>query len=118
MNQFRFEQFEIWQMAIEVSDELFDIADELDEKRLHKFAEQLRSSSMSITNNVAEGSGSFSNREFSNFLNIAHRSTFECANILVILLRRGLIPTQKKGSLFDKLELLSRKITNFRKSLK
>lgn len=42
MAKFRFEDLEIWQMAIEIADELFDIADTLDKKRLYRFAEQLR----------------------------------------------------------------------------
>jgi len=59
MEDFRFEQLEIWKEAIEVSDVLFDFADVADSKRLFKFAEQLRSAAMSISNNIAEGSGSF-----------------------------------------------------------
>ncbi len=44
MAKFRFEDLKIWQMAIEIADELFDIADMLDKKRLYRFAEQLRGS--------------------------------------------------------------------------
>lgn len=39
---FRFQGLKIWQLAIEMADELFDIADELEEKHLYKFAEELR----------------------------------------------------------------------------
>ena len=38
MVEFRFQSLEIWQMAIEIADELFDIADGLDKKRLYRFA--------------------------------------------------------------------------------
>ena len=50
MAKFRFHDLEIWQMAIEIADELFDIADTLDKK-------QLRGAGMSMSNNIAEGSG-------------------------------------------------------------
>ncbi|WP_223860726.1 four helix bundle protein [Spirosoma validum] len=40
--QFRFEDLDIWQFAIELGDSLFDIADALEVKRLYRFAEQLR----------------------------------------------------------------------------
>jgi four helix bundle protein len=53
MEDFRFEQLVIWKEAIEVSDVLFDYADEADNKRLFKFAEQLRAAAMSISNNIA-----------------------------------------------------------------
>jgi len=82
MDDFRFESLDIWKDAIACSDRLVDIADSADLKRLYKFAEQLRSAAMSISNNIAEGSGSFSDKDFANFLNIARRSVFECANIL------------------------------------
>jgi len=48
MAKFRFEDLEIWQMAIEIADELFDIADTLDKKRLYRFTEQLRGAGMSM----------------------------------------------------------------------
>ena len=117
-DDFRFEQLEIWKEAIDISDTLFDYADKADEKRYYKFAEQLRSAAMSISNNIAEGSGSYSNKDFSNFLNIARRSLFECANILELFVRRKIISIEEKNVIYVKLIQLSKKITNFRKSLK
>jgi len=60
------------------------IADDLAERHLYRFAEQLPAASLSISNNIAEGSGSNSNNEFRNFLNMARRSSFECASMLLI----------------------------------
>jgi len=85
MVKFRFQDLKIWQLAIEIADQLFDIADDLEKRKLFRFTEQLRAAGMSMSNNIAEGSGSNSNKEFIQFLNIARRSTFENANILIIL---------------------------------
>lgn len=117
MEDFRFEQFDIWKESIEISDVLFDYADEADKKKYFKFGEQLRSAGLSISNNIAEGSGSFSDKEFSSFLNIARRSVFECANIIHIFERRKIISPEEKNSVKSKLLILSKKVTNFRKSL-
>ncbi|MCZ7610586.1 MAG: four helix bundle protein [Ignavibacterium sp.] len=84
-SNFGFQELEIWKQAVEIADELFDIADELEEKHLFRFAEQLRGAGMSMSNNIAEGSGSEWKKEFKTFLNIARRSAFENANILIIL---------------------------------
>lgn len=81
MSKFRFQDLRIWQLAIEIADELFDIADALDKRGLHRFAEQLRGAGMSMSNNIAEGSGSSSRKEFKQFLSMARRSTFENANV-------------------------------------
>jgi four helix bundle protein len=105
-------------MAIEIADELFDIADNLEQRRLYRFAEQLRGAGMSMSNNIVEGSGSSSRKEFQQFLNIARRSTFENANILILLKMRELIKQDILERLLDRLDHLCRKITNFQKTLK
>ena len=117
MNQFRFQDLEIWRMAIEIADKILDVADKLEGKHLFKFAEQSRSAAMSISNNIAEGAGSFSKKEFSNFLNMGRRSAFECANILIILNKRNLLSKEKLTSFLNDLEHLCRKISSFRKTL-
>ena len=117
MAKFRFQDLEIWKLAIEIGDELLDIADELERKHLYKFAEQLRDAALSISNNIAEGSGSVFKKEFQYFLNVARRSTFEDANILIVLNRRKLITNEKLNELLDKLDKECRMITNFKKTL-
>lgn len=87
MVKFRFQDLKIWQLAIEIADQFFDIADDLERRKLFRFAEQLRAAGMSMSNNIAEGSGSSFKKEFKQFLNIARRSTFENANILILLNR-------------------------------
>ena len=49
--QFRFQDLEIWKRGAGISGKLFQLADELERRRLFRFAEQLRGSSLSITNN-------------------------------------------------------------------
>jgi four helix bundle protein len=115
--KFRFEDLEIWRMAIEVADLLFDVADELEAKKLYRFAEQLRGAALSTPNNIAEGSGSISKREFIQFLNIARRSTFENANMLIVYERRKLISQARRDQLLEHLDHLSRTITSFQRTL-
>jgi len=118
MAKFRFQDLEIWKIAIEIADGLFGISDELEEKKLFRFAEQLRGAGMSMSNNIAEGSGSSSKKDFKNFLNIARRSAYEDANILILLERRSLIHPEMLQGFLDDLDLLCRKITNFQRTLK
>ena len=73
---------------------------------------------MSMVNNIAEGSGSTSKKEFIQFLNIARRSAFENGNILIILQRRDLLKIDSLERLLDKLDHLCRQISNFQASLK
>ena len=116
--KFRFMDLEIWRDAMEVAGRLFDLADRLEGKRLYRFADQLRGSGLSMSNNIAEGSGSSSKRDFSNFLNIARRSTFENANVILVLESRRLAGEREVTEVLDQLDHLCRKITNFQKSLR
>jgi four helix bundle protein len=115
--KFRFQNLKIWELAIEIADYLFDLADILEKKRLFRFAEQLRGAGMSMSNNIAEGSGSTSKKEFKQYLNMARRSTFENANILIILQRRNIIDLETLDNGLDRLDHLCRQITNFQKTL-
>jgi four helix bundle protein len=117
MTRFRFENLAIWQRAVEVARKLFRLAESLEERRLFKFAEQVRSAGLSMPNNIAEGSGSTSKREFIQFLNIARRSTFENASMILVFAKDGLILEGAKEDILKELDELCRMITAFSRSL-
>ena len=113
---FRFVNLEVWQRSSAISPTLFEIADALEQHKKFRWAEQLRSAVLSITNNIAEGSGSFSDAEFAQFLNFARRSAFETANILIILEHEQIYPDTPELLLVE-LDEICRMITAFRKTL-
>ncbi len=117
MAQFRFMELDIWKESINLNDRLFDLADAMSDAKSFRVAEQLRAASLSISNNIAEGSGSYSSKDFANFLNISRRSVFETANISIVAYRRKFIDKERLETILNDLELLSKKITNFRKSI-
>ncbi len=114
---FRFEHLDVWQRAADVTFPLGRVADSLAERHFYRFGEQLRGAALSISNNIAEGSGSNSNNDFRNFLNVAHRSAFECANMLLVFRRNMLIPDENIPDLLDELDQICRMITAFSRSL-
>lgn len=115
---FRFQNMQIWQRAADFSEPLFKIAEQLDERRYHRHAEQLRAAVLSITNNIAEGSGSASDLDFANFLNMARRSVFEVANMLILFDRQGYLQSSDMIPLLAELAEVSRMIHAFRQNLK
>jgi len=118
MAKFRFQDMEIWQRAVEIGNRLLDIADDLEQRKLYRFADQMRGAALSVSNNIAEGAGSDSNKEFAQFLNIAKRSCFEDANMLIVFEQRKLIGNQTRDRLLESLDEECRKIQNFKKSLR
>jgi four helix bundle protein len=93
------------------------IADRLDKRRLYRYAEQLRAAGLSISNNIAEGSGSTHNQEFIQFLNITRRSLFEDASMLLAFERLGLLENTEVDELLSDCDAESRKITSFSNTL-
>ena len=115
---FRFEDLDVWKRSVEVASRLFDLADGIEARKRFRFAEQLRGAALSIPKNISEGSGSTSRSEFVQFLNFARRSAFECANMLIIFEKRGLVSLQGRQELLKELDELCRMITSFSRSLR
>ncbi len=117
MAEFRFQELDIWKESKDLTKELFLIADNLRRDKFHSFSDQLFRATLSITNNIAEGSGSTSRKDFANYLVISRKSVFECANILLILHDFNLIMDEDKDRLVRSLMEISKKIYYFRKTL-
>jgi len=116
--KFRFQELDIWRRAVALGNELFDIAEDLETRKLYRFAEQLRAAGLSISNNIAEGSGSNSKKELIQFLNIAKRSAFENANMILVFKTRGLISSDIARKVLCGLEEECKMITGFILALK
>jgi len=79
---------------------------------------KIETQDFSTPNNIAEGSGSGSDKEFARFINYAKRSAFENANMIIIFTRRKYVSNTTKDDLLVELDRLCRMLTNFRKSLR
>ena len=115
---FRFENLDTWKRSVALALRLFGIADRATEAKQFRFGEQLRSAALSISNNIAEGSGCASNKEFRRFLDIARRSVFECANMVIIFNMQTFVSANEKTELARELDELCRMITAFSRSLR
>jgi four helix bundle protein len=113
----RFEDLQIWNSACDLAVDFHSIASGLDRRRLYRYAEQLRAAGLSLPNNIAEGSGSTHKQEFIQFLNIARRSLFEDASMLLVFERLELLKESETDQLLWDCDTLSRGITNFSRSL-
>jgi four helix bundle protein len=114
----RFEDLEVWTLACELAAKFHRVAEELDRKHLYKYADQLRAAGLSLSNNIAEGSGSHHPKEFIQFLNIARRSLFEDASMLLVFEKLKLVDSPMVAELLRDCDSLSRKLTAFIRTLK
>jgi len=114
---FRFQRLDIWKESIILGKECFSLTERLREYKYFSLSDQLLRASLSISNNIAKGSGSATKKDFANFLYIARRSIFECANIIIILFEYKLISQDYMDQMLSSLKNLSAKIYYFRKTL-
>ena len=114
----RFQDLEIWNDAADLAVKFHQIADQLDNRKFYRYAEQLRAAGLSLPNNIAEGSGSTHKQEFIQFLNISRRSLFEDASMILVFERLKLLELAEVDNLLWDCDEASRKITNFSRSLR
>jgi len=83
-------------------------------EELFSLANQLKRASISISANIAEGSGSSSNKDYNHFLDIAIKSTFEVVSHLFIAQQNGYISEVLRVELYEDAELLVKQIKSFK----
>jgi len=115
---FRFESLDIWKIAIEYGNKLYDIADSLPKKEMYGLSSQLKKAAVSISNNIAEGSGANTIKDFSCFLDVSIKSALETVNILYFAKLRNYITETNREELYKESEVLIKKIRAFKNSLK
>jgi four helix bundle protein len=109
----RFEDLEIWQEARRLAKEIHIISIETGLKSDFKFKEQIKSSSGSVMDNIAEGFERDGNIEFRQFLSIAKGSAGETRSQLYRVFDFHYIDEQRFELLKKDYENLSGKIKNF-----
>ena len=114
---FRFENLEIWKLAIEYGEKIHGLTKKFPKAELFALSSDLNRAAISISPNIAEGSGSGSNREFKRYLRIAIKSTFETISQLYVAERRKYIGEEKFYAVYQEGELLAKKTACLIKSM-
>lgn len=89
---YKFEQLEVWQLALEYNDLCYGIAEALPRSEEFNLKSQLTRAAVSIALNIAEGSTGQSNAEQRRFLGMAVRSLLETVACLHLIHRRAYLP--------------------------
>ena len=109
----KFEDLEIWQEARRLSKEIIFLSKNTELKKDFKFNAQIKDSSGSVMDNIAEGFERNGNLEFRQFLSIAKGSAGETRSQLYRAYDNNYIDEEKLKYLVTEYEKLSVKIHNF-----
>ncbi|MDX2049548.1 MAG: four helix bundle protein [Chitinophagaceae bacterium] len=115
---FKFEQLKIWQIAMELGEDINKAADSFPGKEIYNLGSQIRRAADSIALNIAEGSTGQTDPEQRRFLNYANRSTLEVVTCLIKAKRRKYIEEKRFYEFYTTCESLSRMILAFIKKIR
>ncbi len=109
----RFEDIQAWQKARELNKDIYKVTMQPSFSKDFSLKDQIRRASVSIMANIAEGFGRRSNKEFSNFLNMAHGSAAEVQCHLYVALDMNYITKTDLEMLYQKADEVSKMIQGF-----
>ena len=97
----KFEEIQAWQKARIATKRIYEITSDGKFAKDFGLRDQIRRSAVSIMANIAEGQGRFSNKEFANFLNMAHGSVAETQSHLYVASDLGYFDKTGFSELYD-----------------
>jgi four helix bundle protein len=115
---FKFEELRVWQMALDISKEIDELAFAFPKREEYVLSPQIRRAADSIALNIAEGSTGQSNAEFKRFLGISLRSAIEVIACLHLGKKRNIISDDNFVQFYDKITILIKSIQALRNTLK
>jgi len=118
MHQYVLEDLEVYQLAVEIANEIWKDVGTWNSFAKYTLGEQLTKAADSISFNISEGYGRYSHKENIHFCYISRGSLFETITGIKKALNRNLISLVRFEYLFQKLNNLHLKLNAYIKHLK
>ena len=103
----------IWRKSFDLSLKVYHATSTFPSGELYGLTSQMRRCAISIPSNIAEGAGRGSDKEFSHFLKIALRSTFELETQMLLSERLKMVEGEKLSNIYLKINELEKMIIGF-----
>lgn len=113
---FSFEKLLVWQKSIKLVTSIYDLTKKFPTDEQFGITSQIRRSSLSISNNIAEGSGKITAKDKARYTTIAYGSTAETLNIIIVCKEIGLINQHVYQKLRVELDEIASMLSGLRKA--
>jgi four helix bundle protein len=115
--RFRFEKLKVWHDARAINRAIYRLTRKFPGHEMFAMTSQIRRAAISVSSDIAEGSGRNSDKDFAHFLEQAYGALMEAALIFHLALDEGYISEMDLDLLFDDLEKLAKRIASLNRSL-
>lgn len=117
MKTYRFKNLLVWQFSVEIIKIVYAIIQTFPKSEQFALSDQLKRAVVSISLNIAEGSGAGSDPEFRRFLRMSKRSGYEVLAILEIAKELKFGDKNLIDTAINKIDEFSARITALEKTL-
>ena len=111
-----YKNLKIWQLGIEIANEISDILIEFPKHERYDLSSQLSRCSVSMPSNIAEGSAR-TDKSFSHFLDVSLGSSFELVTQLIVAKHRKYVTENTLLKIELKIEEFQRMTMSFQNGL-
>lgn len=115
---FRFYDLGVWRKSIEYAKAVYALTATFPGSELYGLTSQLRRASISISSNIAEGSGRQTRTDFARYVGIAYGSLMETVSQLYLAKELGFVKETDFESIANAADELSRMLSGLQKSLR
>jgi four helix bundle protein len=115
VNSFR--DLRVWQVGMDLVEEMYHLTDSFPKHETFGLASQMRRAAVSVPSNIAEGHTREHTKEYLHHLSMAHASLAELETQLEIAKRLGYVPADQFGELLERFRSLGRQLYSLRNAL-
>ena len=117
MKEFRFQKLDVWQQARLLNKQIYQLSKSFPLHEAYALTSQIRRASISVSSNIAEGSGRNSDTDFAHFLEIAYGSLMEVISQLFRALDEGYISQLQMDKIAFEADVLASQLVALSKAL-
>ena len=115
---FRFEKLDVWQKSIAFADTIYAATASFPVDERFGLTNQMRRAAVSVSSNIAEGSGRSTNADFTRFCEIAYSSAMEVVSQSHIANRQTMLSDGQFSLINQQADEIARMLSGLRNSLK
>lgn len=118
LSMFTYESLDIWKLSINYAKTIYKVTDTFPKSEIYGLTNQLRRAAVSISANIAEGSGASTVNDRLHYLDIAVKSALETTSEIQIALELNYLNEEVRNQLYEKTEKIIRKIRSYKSFLR